>query len=229
MNIVRTFGLFLFIAVLSTVKAELISFEEISAAGTGCRPGTMATSISPDGKTVTLLFDSFVAEVPQFSGDNDNGSTSHFDENLDRKICNMMLKAVLPKGEMLSTVSITVDYRGYTFLDPGVSGRFKSFLVSSQGLGIPAGTGEGDIIEKKWRAKSTPVDEDWVISQSKSFSINSKCATDADRKLRMTVKNYIEAIIGKTSVGLGKTGIVVMDSADLVGKVEFKFSTQKCK
>ena len=55
----------------TTANAQ-VSFNNVTHSGTGCPQGTVSTAISPDGSSISILFDEFRAEVPQFDGNNDN-------------------------------------------------------------------------------------------------------------------------------------------------------------
>ena len=81
--------------------------------GTGCPPGTVASSFSPDRTTFTMIFDSFIAS----SGPGVPVTDS-------RKNCQINVDMRYPSGWSYSIVS--VDYRGYASLPAGVSATQKA-------------------------------------------------------------------------------------------------------
>ncbi|KAI1840045.1 hypothetical protein JX265_013531 [Neoarthrinium moseri] len=90
-----------------------VVIEGISYAGSGCNAGTVAGAISKDLSTITLLYDSFVAQA---------GSGIKPAEA--RKNCQLNLQLRLPQGWQFSVFK--ADYRGYGFLQKGDKGVVKS-------------------------------------------------------------------------------------------------------
>jgi hypothetical protein len=90
-----------------------VTFEGISYAGSGCNAGSVAGAISSDYSTITLLYDSFVAQA---------GSGIQPAEA--RKNCQLNLQLKLPQGWQYSVFK--ADYRGYAFLQQGDKGVIKS-------------------------------------------------------------------------------------------------------
>ncbi|KAI4595593.1 hypothetical protein KJ359_006582 [Pestalotiopsis sp. 9143b] len=90
-----------------------VTIEGISYAGSGCSAGSVAGAISSDLSTVTLLYDSFVAQA---------GSGIQPAEA--RKNCQLNLQLGLPQGWQFSVFK--ADYRGYAYLQKGDRGVIKS-------------------------------------------------------------------------------------------------------
>ncbi|KAF7526197.1 hypothetical protein G7054_g10857 [Neopestalotiopsis clavispora] len=90
-----------------------VVIEGISYAGSGCNAGSVAGAISSDLSTVTLLYDSFVAQA---------GSGIQPAEG--RKNCQLNLQLRLPQGWQFSVFK--ADYRGYAYLQKGDRGVIKS-------------------------------------------------------------------------------------------------------
>ena len=81
--------------------------------GSGCPAGSVASAFSPDRKTFTMIFDSFVAS---------SGTGVPITEG--RKNCQINVDMRYPQGWSYSIV--TVDYRGYASLPAGVTATQKS-------------------------------------------------------------------------------------------------------
>lgn len=90
--------------------------------GTGCPAGSASVALSPDAKSLSMLFDSFVVEAGGTSG-----------RNLDRKTCNLAVPVHVPQGYSVSIFQI--DYRGFNSLPYGAYSRFnvEYFFAGSQG------------------------------------------------------------------------------------------------
>lgn len=86
---------------------------QVSYGGTGCPQGSVASIISDDRQTMTLIFDSYVASI---------GKGVAVTEN--RKNCQLNIDLHYPGGFQYSIFS--ADYRGYAALDKGVTGTQKS-------------------------------------------------------------------------------------------------------
>jgi len=71
--------------------------------GTGCPAGSASVTLSPDYKSLSLIFDSYVAEA---------GESSR--RSIDRKTCSVAIPIHIPQGMSVSIIS--VDYRGYIAL-----------------------------------------------------------------------------------------------------------------
>lgn len=91
--------------------ADDIALGEPGYGGTGCPDGTASVTLSPDQKSLSILFDEYYAEA--------GGSTN---KSLDRKACNIAIPVHVPQG--LSVSILTIDYRGYNNLPAGAKSTF---------------------------------------------------------------------------------------------------------
>lgn len=89
----------------TTAFASPFSLENSATvlAGSGCPPGTSNITISPDGTTLSVLFDQFVAEA--------GGALAVL---TDIKTCQLRIPLQVPSGYTLGVYK--VDYRGYLLL-----------------------------------------------------------------------------------------------------------------
>ncbi|KAH6654183.1 hypothetical protein BKA67DRAFT_271770 [Truncatella angustata] len=90
-----------------------VTIEGIAYAGSGCNAGSVAGAISSDAQTITLLYDSFVAQA----GPGITPSEA-------RKNCQLNLQLSLPQGWQFSVFK--ADYRGYAYLQDGDKGVIKA-------------------------------------------------------------------------------------------------------
>lgn len=217
----------------STVSsAQNVAFRGVTYSGTGCPEGTVSTAISPDGTSLSILFDEFRAEVPQYDGNNDNQGTSprgrrpeRNSPTLSHKKCALSFIADLPPGTMAESLEITLEARGATILDPGVEGSFASILVGYQGIANSRGN-PTVIINKHWRSRPVAQDDNWIATPKPVVNLNSACSGAQGKSIRFDLKNHVQAEI--TDGNLSRSGILSVDSNDVTGLLKFKVHTRPC-
>ena len=102
--------------------ADDISLGQPGYGGNGCPQGSVNTTISPDGKTLSILFDQFILKAGGLTG-----------QSMDRKSCNVSIPVHVPQGMSVSVFKI--DYRGFNSLPYGASSQFnvEYFFAGQQG------------------------------------------------------------------------------------------------
>ncbi len=109
---------FLVIAALAAIclptvaRADSISLGQPGYGGTGCPAGTASTVLSPDRKSLSILFDNCYVEA--------GGSTNR---SLSRKACSLAIPVHIPQG--LSISILAIDYRGYNSIPAGATSQFN--------------------------------------------------------------------------------------------------------
>ncbi len=96
----------------SVAFADDIRLGQPGYGGTGCPAGTVSATLSPDFKSLSILFDEYVV--------NTGGNTGKLK---DRKGCNVSIPVHVPQGFTVSIIG--VDYRGYNNLPSGASSEFN--------------------------------------------------------------------------------------------------------
>ncbi len=96
---------------LAQVPVDQIRLGTPSYMGTGCPLGTVSTSLSPDARSLSILFGAFQAQAGGSSGN-----------TVDRKACNVSIPVNVPSGFSVSVIKI--DYRGYNRLPLNSSSTF---------------------------------------------------------------------------------------------------------
>lgn len=90
--------------------------------GTGCPGGSASVSLSPDSKSISILFDQYVVEA---------GGAKSF----DRKNCNISIPVKVPNGYSVSVFAI--DYRGFTGLPSGGRASLSvDYFLAGLGRGV---------------------------------------------------------------------------------------------
>lgn len=225
--LLNTFFSCLFFAainIFSKAHAENLEFKNIRVGGSGCSSETSQIITSPDHSLVSLLFQTFESHVPVIIT---NPKTTPFLSQLN---CNVFIDIKLPLNFKLKSLEISYDMRGHTFLERGVIGNFKSFLISSIGLGTER-TQQAQIIqEKKWINSTIEQDEDFLIHSTKSIPLQSNCGRAARSGLiSIHLQHQLASQIIEAYKKIETSGTITIDSSDIQGGIRLKAFTEACK
>jgi len=148
------------------VFAGDISLGTPGYGGTGCPEGTVSVTLSPDQKSLSLLFDQY-----QLSVGGDTG------KSFDRKSCNIAIPVHVPQGMSVSILKI--DFRGFNHLPPSATSQFNVEYFF-------AGT-KGPAFQKKF---SGPLDEDYLINNELTAEavVWSGCGADVNLRTNSSMK-----------------------------------------
>lgn len=150
----------------SQAHADDIALGQPGYGGTGCPNGSVSATLSPDAKSLSLLFDSYSVEA--------GGETT---KKFDRKSCNIAIPVHVPQGQSVSVLAI--DYRGYNNVPAGATTDFNVEYFF-------AGT-RGPAFKKTFRG---PLDEDYLI-QNKLVAeslIWSRCGEDVNLRTNSSIR-----------------------------------------
>lgn len=216
------------------ILAGDLAFSKIEARGTGCPLGSTDIITSPDQKSVSLLFNEMIIELPQFDGENDNEADipgqnrgNRFDRNLVQKICNILIEADVPADHKVDSIDVKIDLRGSTLMDEGTTAFFHSQLINLQGPGRSNEARRDFIARKIWR--EGPIEDDWTVSSTKNIQVKGNCSRHGDSKNTFNLRNLIRADIRPLGERLNSMVFIGLDSADILGKMEFKVHTSSCR
>lgn len=134
--------------------------------GTGCPSGSVSTTLSPDEKSLSLIFDEYAVSA--------GGTTGR---SFDRKSCNVAIPVHVPQG--YSVAVLAVDYRGFNHLPAGASSQFnvEYFFAGSRGPAFRRNFGG-------------PLDSDYTISnelQAESV-VWSACGADVNLRTNSSMR-----------------------------------------
>lgn len=107
---------------LTVYAQDTIQLGYPAYGGNGCPSGTASATLSPDGKSLSVIFDQFVTEAGPASG-----------RTIDRKSCNIAVPVHVPNGFSISILA--VDYRGFVSLPQGARAQLAAeyFFAGMQG------------------------------------------------------------------------------------------------
>ncbi len=166
--------------------------------GTGCPAGTASATLSPDRKSLSILFDEYVVAA--------GGSLP---SRVGRKTCNIAIPVHIPQGFSLSIVD--VDYRGYLFLPRGATARFN---VEYFFAGI-----RGPRYSTSFRGFS---DRNYLLDNTLGLAtlVWSRCGDDVNLRVNssMVVLNYNRATEAMATV----------DTADFKAGIIYRLAWKRC-
>jgi hypothetical protein len=146
--------------------ADDIALGEPGYGGTGCPDGSASVTLSPDAKSLSILFDEYYVEA--------GGETN---KSFDRKSCNIAIPVHVPQG--LSVSILQIDYRGYNFIP---SGARTTFGVEYFFAGV-----RGPTFNKTFNG---PVDDDYLIRNKLQATalVWSACGADVNLRTNSSIR-----------------------------------------
>jgi hypothetical protein len=187
------------LAAASSAFADDIRLGNPIYGGTGCPQGTASAVLSPDRKTLSVLFDGYMAEAGYTTG-----------RSLDRKSCNLAIPVHVPQG--MSVALLRMDYRGFNDLPMGTTSRLSVdyFFAGARG---PNST----------RTFRGPTSDNYLVSDHLSASslVWSPCGADTNLRINsslmvQTNSHYDQAI-------------ATVDSADIQGGIVYQIQWRTCR
>jgi len=150
----------------SFATADDISLGEPGYGGNGCPAGSASTILSPDAKSLSILFDQYAVEA--------GGSTN---KALDRKSCNIAIPVHVPQG--LSVSVLAIDYRGFNAIPSGAKTTFhvEYFFAGAR----------GPVFHKVFNG---PLNADYTISNQLQASalVWSACGADVNLRTNSSIR-----------------------------------------
>lgn len=150
----------------SIAYADDISLGKPGYGGTGCPERSVSATLSPDAKSLSLLFDEYNVEA--------GGDTG---KRFDRKSCNIAIPVHVPQG--LSVSVLAIDYRGYNNVPAGARTDFNvEYFFAGQ---------RGPSFKKAFRG---PLDDDYLIRNklTAQSSIWSACGEDVNLRTNSSIR-----------------------------------------
>lgn len=212
--------------------AQQIEFGELTYEGTGCPDGTLTSVVSPDGASLSILFDQFMVEVPSRGAitgptrPGRNAPTRATGQHEDHKTCHLKFKATLPEGVMATHLEVNVQARGSAVLDQGIQAYLSTILLNYHGLAQYRRVSPTVLDTYFLRSVRKPIDENWVRDQKAEVAINSECSRSGNKSIQFELRNHLNAEI--INRDLMKSGLVMVDSNDMNGQLKISLRTKRC-
>ncbi len=153
----------LILAWTAGAHAQNLTLGDPAYGGTGCPQGTASAVIGPDGRTLSILYDAYVAEA--------GGTTGR---SFDRRSCNLAIPLNVPSGFSVSV--LTVDYRGFNGLPAGANSVFRVEYFFAGG--------RGPVFQQSF---SGPRTEDFFINNAIA-SVWSSCGEDVILRTNSSIR-----------------------------------------
>lgn len=211
----------------STISGVLFAadfqLQNIRVGGTGCPSELSQIIFSPDASSASIIFSQFESRVPSIL------SGPKIQRNISNLNCNIFLDVKVPSGVKLDSMEISYDMRGFTTLDRGVLGSFRSILVSRTGLGTESQSRAPELLtEKIWNNSNINQQEDFAISTTKQISIPSQCGRGQSSDLiTLRLQNTLSSQILPGYENQSE-GSITMDTSDIKGGLKIRALTSRC-
>lgn len=207
------------VTVSLTMAQENIRFNSIRTGGSGCPGESTEIAIAPDQSAASLIFDRFESRVPLQMP---NGGL----RGLVDIPCNVFVELSLPANHRLDAIEVTYDLRGTVFLDPGVEGSFKSYVVSIAGNSVPNSRQTREVISKVWNNTFVEQVEDFYVQHTQNLPVVSNCSPGNDRVM-MHVQHHVKTEM-RGGLMNNKEGFIIMDSSDISGGLKLRARISRC-
>lgn len=167
-------------------------------AGTGCPIDSVSATLSPDKKSLSILFDEYQLEAGPSIG-----------KKLVRKNCTLAIPVHIPNGFSVSLIG--VDYRGYNYLPKKASAVFSAEYFFA---GI-----RGPRFNKQFRGV---MDDEYVLQNKLAIIAQtwSKCGEDVNLRIATAMR--------LRNMNRNEDALSTVDSVDLTSGLLYKLQYKKC-
>lgn len=166
--------------------------------GSGCPAGSASVTLSPDQKSLSILFDSYQMEAGGVTG-----------KRVDRKSCNIAIPVHVPQGWSVSVFQ--VDYRGFNSLPQGATSQFnvEYFFAGGQG-------------PRYARRFMGSLNQDFLISNSLEATalVWSPCGADVNLRTNSSMMVMTNS--------RNEQALSSVDSVDLNAGIIYQFQWRRC-
>ncbi len=200
MKILSTMVLLSSMAVANVQAGDLndVSLGEPGHAGSGCPIGTVSATLSPDKKSLSILFDDYLVEAGPSVG-----------KKMDRKNCQLAIPVHVPNGFSVSLLA--VDYRGYNYLPRRAQAVFTAEYFFA---GI-----RGPRYMKKFNGS---MDQEYTLSNKLAVVAQtwSKCGEDVNLRIATAMR--------LRNMDRHDDAMSTVDSIDMSSGIIYKLQYKRC-
>jgi hypothetical protein len=182
-----------------TAMAQDIELGHPAYGGNGCPSGTASASLSPDGKSLSIIFDQFLTEA---------GPAAR--KTIDRKSCNIAIPVHVPNGFSISVLA--VDYRGYVGLPSQATARLQAeyFFAGMR----------GPRFIQDFHGRT---DRDYTFTNTLGVQAMVWSPCGADVNLRVNASMMVR------NSNRQQDAIATVDSADISAGMLYHIQTRRCR
>lgn len=198
MKLTNLFAGVLTLAMGLTAQADDIRLGTPAYGGSGCPAGTASATLSPDRKTLSVLFDEYIAEAGDSNG-----------KRIDRKSCNLAIPVHVPQGYSVSLLQ--VDYRGYVYAPWGTQARLSvEYFFAGQ---------RGPQFRKTFRSG---FDDDYLLTNDlvARATVWSRCGADVNLRINSSMM--------ARSNSWGDDVLATVDSTDVKAGIIYQIQWRRC-
>lgn len=184
-------------------SALLVSLPTFAQVSNGCPEGSYSIVMSPDGTTLSILFDQFTVDSSAIA----TGATP-------RKVCRISSPLTLPANYSVGVYK--VDYRGFAKL----TAKQGAELDIQYFLG-PHGNENGRVFKRKIKG---PHESDYVFTETIGEGQMKRVGCGASAMLNLSITLSLDGYLG---VGAAMASLDTTDAAP-GGALVYHFNLRKC-
>jgi len=170
--------------------------------GTGCPHGSVSASLSPDRKTISLIFDQYVVQAGRDYG-----------KRVDRKNCQIALPVHVPQGMSVSVFEM--DYRGFNSLPQGAWSQFNVEYY----MAFPGSPVSGPRYNRRFQG---PLDDEYLITNELTANAIVWSPCGADLNLRTNTSMMV------TTNTAMEQAMSTVDSIDAKASIIYQLQWRQC-
>lgn len=201
---------FIALAAMVLVSSEVfaqISIRGVTLEGTGCGPATAQAIITPDGQTLSVLFDNYSAEIGQ-------GSVNP-QLRVNKRDCKIHIDVSVPFGTQYSIQQM--NYRGFAALPASAFGyhRFTQILT---GQSVPS-------LREAQLKGPTANNYEVIVNQKPGRAPWSQCNNSMQR-IDLLSELMVSYLPNSRDTAMAQ---ISLDSADMATSSQFKLIWRSCR
>jgi hypothetical protein len=216
---------FLILLAMTHSLATFAQFENITLVGSGCPQGSFQKVISPDGKSLSIIFEKMTSQV-EWKDPRNLPNSPRGRLNQDLKTCSIAFRALIPQGQQLDSLDVQFDQRGHVFLEGGARAQFQTVLTKAlEDQERPRG--QRILFNKNWNSAANFVDEDILVRLNTPLLLSSPCAV-RPKRVNIELQSMINTIIPGGVNNQGAIGQLLLETHDYKASIQFILKTRSC-
>lgn len=194
------------VLVSSEVFAQM-TIRGVDLKGSGCGPTTAQAIVTPDGQTLSVLFDKYSAEIGEGS---ENPQLRQIN-----KTCEILITADVPAGVQYSIER--VNFRGFAALPTSAHG-YHRFSVKIPGQAVPS--------LREAQLKGGIVDNYDIAIAGKPGRNNWSTCNSRTQQISILSDLMVRYLPTSRDTAMAQ---ITLDSTDVATSSQFKLIWQRCK